>query len=67
MITRAGEEPVCNVRVSDPAISDHCAVHRETLCLIKPSFERRTITYQKLSSLDSGLYSRYHEFEADES
>ena len=56
MITRAGEEPVCNVRVSDPAISDHCAVHRETLCLIKPSFERKTITYQKLRSLDSGLF-----------
>ena len=34
MITRAGEEPVRNVRVSDPAMSDHCAVHSETLCLI---------------------------------
>lgn len=56
MITRAGEEPVRNVRVSDPAISDHCAVHRETWCLIKLSFERRTITYQKLRSLDSGLF-----------
>ena len=53
-----------NVRASDPAISDHCAVHSETLCLIKPSFERRSITYRKLRSRDSGLYSRYHEFDA---
>ena len=45
-----------NVRESDPAISDHCAVHSETLCLTKPSFERRTITYRKLRSLDSGLF-----------
>lgn len=44
------------VRKSDPAISDHCAVHSETLCLIKPSFQRRTITYRKLRSLDSGLF-----------
>ena len=44
-----------NVRVSDPVISDHCAVYSEVLCLIKPSFERRTITYQNLHSLDSNL------------
>ena len=56
MTTRAGEEPVRNVRVSHPATSNHCAVHSETLCLIKPSFEKRTITYRKLCSLDSDLF-----------
>lgn len=44
------------VRESDPAISDHCTVHSETLCLVKPTFERRTITYRKLRSLDTGLF-----------
>ena len=53
VMTRVGEESVRNVRQSDPAISDHCAVYSEVLCLIKPSFERRTITYRNLRSLDS--------------
>lgn len=39
VITRVGEEPVRNVRVSDPVISDHSSVHFKTLCQIKPSFE----------------------------
>ena len=36
VITRAGDEPVRNVRVSDPVISDHCAVRWEAPCLKKP-------------------------------
>ena len=55
VITRVGEETVRNVRVTDPAISDHCAVHCETLCLIKPSFEKREVSYRKLRSLDNEL------------
>ena len=56
VITRTGEEIVRNVRVSDPAISDHCAVHCEALCLIKPSFEKRKVSYRKLCSLDNELF-----------
>ena len=47
---------MCNVRALDPAISDHCAVYREVFCLIKMSFERRTVTYRNLSSLDRNLF-----------
>ena len=36
-------------------MSDHCAVHCETLCLIKPSFEKREVSYRKLRSLDNEL------------
>ena len=56
VITRPVEESVRNVRVSDPAISDHCAVYSEVLCLIKPRFDRRTITYRNVCSLDSNLF-----------
>ena len=55
VITRADEEPVGNVRVSDPAISDHCAIHFDTSHLVKPRFERQKVTYRKLSSVDKGL------------
>lgn len=39
VITKAGDEPVRNIRVSDPVISDHCAVRWEAPCLKKPGFE----------------------------
>ena len=35
VITRQGEEPVKNVRVTDPVISDDSVVHWETSCLKK--------------------------------
>ena len=40
---------------TDPALSGHCAVHCETLCLIKSSFEKREVSYPKLRSLDNEL------------
>ena len=56
VITRAGDEPVRNVRVSDPVISDHCAVRWEALCLKKPGFERRSVCSRKLRSIDKDQF-----------
>ena len=58
VITRADEEPVGNVRVSEPAISDHCAIHFDTSHLVKPRFERQKVTYRKLRSVDKGLFTQ---------
>ena len=52
VITRCNENPVQNVRVSDPAISDHCAVHWLTPHLNKPSIEKKKISFRKLGSVD---------------
>ena len=56
VITRAGDEPVRNVRVSDPAISDHCAVRWEAPCLKKPGFERKSVCSRKLRSIDKDQF-----------
>ena len=55
VITRAGDEPVRNVRVSDPVISDHCAVRWEAPCL-KKTFERRSVCSRKLRSIDKDQF-----------
>ena len=52
VITRSGDQLVRNVRVSDPVISDHCAVRWETSCLKKPGLERKSVCFQKLRSID---------------
>ena len=56
VITRAGDEPVRNVRVSDPAISDHCAVRWEAPCLKKPGFERKSVCSRKPRSIDKDQF-----------
>ena len=56
VITRAGDEPVRNVRVSDPVISDHCAVRWEAPCLKKPGFERKSVCSRKLRSIDKDQF-----------
>ena len=58
VITRADQEPVENVRVSDPVISDYRALHFDTSLLVTPSFERRKVTYRKLHSVDKRLFTR---------
>ena len=52
VITRSGDQLVRNARVSDPVISDHCAVRWETSCLKKPGFERKSVCFRKLRSID---------------
>ena len=52
VITRSRDQLVRNVRVSDPAISDHCAVRWEVPCLKKPGLERTSVCLRKLRSID---------------
>ena len=58
VITRAGDEPVRNVKVSDPVISDHCAVRWEAPCLKKPGFERKSVALENFASLTRISLSR---------
>ncbi|EDO35900.1 predicted protein, partial [Nematostella vectensis] len=52
VITRLAETSVRNVMVTDLSISDHCAVHWTSPCLVKPSPVRKEISYRKLKSLN---------------
>ena len=57
MITRASDGFLNNIRVSDPAISDHSAVHCQ-LSFRKPDPVRRQISYRKLRSVDRESFVR---------
>lgn len=50
------DKKISFVRYTDPVISDHSAVHWETSCLEKPSFERKEIEYGKLRSVGRGRF-----------
>ena len=56
VITRQGEEPVKNVRVTDPVVSDHSLVHWEISCFKKPGFERKEMKYLKLRSVNRDCF-----------
>ena len=57
VITRASDDFLNNIRVSDPAISDHSAVHCQ-LSFRKPDPVGRQITYRKLRSVDRESFVR---------
>ena len=46
VITRSGDQLVRNVRVSDPVISDHCALRWETSSIKKPGLERKSVCFR---------------------
>ena len=57
MITKANDNFIKHIEVSDPVISDHSAVHCE-LSIKKPGLERREITYRNLRSIDRECFSQ---------
>ena len=51
VITRANDNFIKSIKMSDPVIYDHSAVHCG-LFVKKPDFERLEIIYRKLRSID---------------
>ena len=51
IITRSDDSLIKRIKVRDPIISDHYAVHYD-LVLQKPQFAKKTITYWKLCSIN---------------
>ena len=46
---------ITDIKISDPVISDHCAVHC-SLQVQKPHFAKKRINYRKLSSVDTDSF-----------
>ena len=47
IITRSGDDLVDNVKVRDPMLSDHLAIHCN-LKIVKPSYKRKEIIFRKI-------------------
>lgn len=57
VITRCDEQFVRDLRVHDPAISDHLAVMCKLL-FVKPSYKRKEILFRNLKSIDMETFRR---------
>ncbi len=57
VITRSSEDVVSDIYVSAPVIADHSAIHFKLACS-KPGFERKTITFRRLKSIDLKSFSQ---------
>ena len=57
LVTRTSENTVDCVKLSDPGISDHSAVHFK-LMKEKPSYEKKVITFRKLKNVDPTIFQK---------